>query len=503
MNVSSKRFVDEFSNVHLIRDELDRGGQGVVYRTTDPDIAIKIALDGAGQPVMLEKHRQRFRLLRRLPLPNNINISLPAAILVGVAGYAMRLLDEMVSFKHFEPTGLPFNGGSDAELPDWVRGLPESDMLKLLHYASTGGLRRRLLGLYKCAAILGRLHSVGIVYGDISPNNVFISRNLKSREVWLIDADNLRFEVTGPGSTIFTPGFGAPELVQGIGSGSCRSDCHAFAAMAFWMLTLVHPFIGDYVTSGGTDDWANDETGSQPSEDLQSQAFAGKLPWVADQDDDKNHSDSGLPRSLVLTPQLETLFQEAFGAGRTRPWRRPAMLHWPAALAQALDTSVTCKGCGMGYFVSDEIPCEECPYCKRKRPKLLKVTAYCSSTEPNNSPPCDCHPEWTWYADFSTKTISIPSRVFAPLTMRYGDDDFIDLVFGEKDFLLRRSDQSSASISLSFAEHRVSQSDHKGQFKAFLGSLRLPIEQLTSSFWIRCESEQIRYVLFSQWEVAL
>jgi len=68
--------------------------------------------------------------------------------------------------------------------------------------------------------------------------------------------------------------------------------------------------------------------------------------------------------------------------------------------------------------------------------------------------------------------------------------------------LLRRSDQSSASISLSFAEHRVSQSDHKGQFKAFLGSLRLPIDQLTSSFWIRCESEQIRYVLFSQWEVA-
>ena len=33
--------------------------------------------------------------------------------------------------------------------------------------------------------------------------------------VWMIDADNLRFEMEGRGPGVFTPAFGAPDLVQG------------------------------------------------------------------------------------------------------------------------------------------------------------------------------------------------------------------------------------------------------------------------------------------------
>ena len=45
-----KPLVDEYGNVHHIADELARGGQGVVYRTKDADLAVKQPLDASGQP---------------------------------------------------------------------------------------------------------------------------------------------------------------------------------------------------------------------------------------------------------------------------------------------------------------------------------------------------------------------------------------------------------------------------------------------------------------------
>ena len=78
------------------------------------------------------------------------------------------------------------------EIPKWLAAIPDKDVaLLLFHYADTGSTRRRLFALSKCASILARLHSAGLVYGDISPNNVFVGDG-DSREVWLIDADNLQ-----------------------------------------------------------------------------------------------------------------------------------------------------------------------------------------------------------------------------------------------------------------------------------------------------------------------
>ena len=45
-----KVLVDEYGNFHQITDELARGGQGVVYRTKDADLAVKQPLDASGQP---------------------------------------------------------------------------------------------------------------------------------------------------------------------------------------------------------------------------------------------------------------------------------------------------------------------------------------------------------------------------------------------------------------------------------------------------------------------
>ena len=106
-----------------------------------------------------------------------------------------------------------------------------------------------------------------MVYGDISPNNIFISEGIDGSSVWLIDADNIRFEITAGGSVVYTPKYGAPELVQGKDGGRPSSDCHAFAVVAFYLLSLIHPFVGKKVDGTDEGDWADEENDDEDIED--------------------------------------------------------------------------------------------------------------------------------------------------------------------------------------------------------------------------------------------
>ena len=92
-----KPLVDEYNNVHQMADELARGGQGVVYRTKDADLAVKQPLDAAGQPDKNANLRERFQHVRLLPIPRRIPVSLPLAILRDEPGYVMRLLNGIPS----------------------------------------------------------------------------------------------------------------------------------------------------------------------------------------------------------------------------------------------------------------------------------------------------------------------------------------------------------------------------------------------------------------------
>ena len=320
MSQSFNKYVDEYQNVHIQDKLLGKGGQGVVFRTKDPDLAIKLVIDKSGDPVTakesVERHSKRFKRVRLLPLPENLNISVPAALLQNNAGYVMQLLSEMVPFSHFWLDGKSAEKIGIDDIPEWLLPKDENEkneLLKnpaqlkpikeLLHYRNTGGLRRRLHALYKCASLLARLHGNSMIYGDISPNNIFISEGLDDSSVWLIDADNIRFEITSGGSVVYTPKYGAPELVQGKDGGRPSSDCHAFAVVAFYLLSLIHPFVGKKVDGTDDCDWADEDNDDG---DVEDKAYAGLFPWVDDQDDDSNSSDSGLPRSLLLTEKLTT-----------------------------------------------------------------------------------------------------------------------------------------------------------------------------------------------------
>lgn len=447
MSQRFNEYVDEYQNVHIQDKVLGQGGQGVVFRTKDPDLAIKLVTDESGTPVIdkesVERYSKRFKRVRLLPLPESLNISVPAALLQNKAGYVMQLLSEMVPLSHFWLDGKSAETIGPDDIPAWLSSMPEHEAKKIVHYYRTGGLRRRLHALYKCASLLTRLHGNGMVYGDISPNNIFISEGLDDSSVWLIDADNIRFEISAGGSVVYTPKYGAPELVQGKDGGRPASDCHAFAVVAFYLLSLIHPFVGRKVDGTDEGDWADDENDDK---DIEEKAYDGLFPWVDDQDDDSNSSDSGLPRSLLLTEKLIALFEDTFGPGRTSPLLRPTIYHWPEALAQAADMTVTCPGCSMNYyydFIHPETEDHNCPYCKTQRPQVILLESYRWNGPDKPLTP----PYWRYVHEIPQDSeLTIPRRVFDEFAMLDSDNAEVLLSISDKGILIKKSDHGKADL---------------------------------------------------------
>lgn len=360
---------DQYGYLHQLAGELARGGQGVVFRTGDPDLAVKQPLGTDGQPDRDDDLVSRFANIRTLPMPHRIPVSLPLAILRDQPGYVMRLLSGMQPFVIFDLSADRREELVKTRMPEWLAGLKDpATAATLLQYAQSGSIKRRLWALSRVAAILARLHAAGLVYGDISPNNCFVGTG-EEPDVWLIDADNLRYEVLEGGNAVYSPRYGAPEIVQARDRSRPRTDCWAFSVMAFEMLSLVHPFIGRKVLDpdNGTGGWDAEPEAAGPPADLDEQAYAGFLPFVDDEGDDSNRTVSGLPRGLVTTPELGRLFQETFSVGRVRPWRRPAALFWARALTSAHDQSLFCGSCQMSFFRQHAV----CPYCAEPRPSYV------------------------------------------------------------------------------------------------------------------------------------
>ena len=373
--------VDDLGGLHVLpQHPLGEGGQGVVFRTTsNPDVAVKL----------LPRRRidlpDRLADVRALPLPKDLPIARPTALLRDRVGYTMPLMADMAPIKALIYT-------------------PREESMAAF-YQATGGLRKRLLTLAGTAATLARLHAVPVVYADVSDNNVYVSKDPDRADVWLIDADNLTL-TSEPCPAIQTPGFGAPEVVAGRGA-TTLSDAFAFAVLASWILVQHHPFLGDAAEGGGWD---------EEGEDGEELAFAGELPWIFDPDDDSNRSDLGIqPPEFVLSPGLRRLFQQSFGPGRTDPTARPGLAEWATALLRAADHTVRCPHCTATYYTA-----QQCPWCDATRPSFL--TAVAGRWEPDEEAPSEAAPAFArvWRLDREVaegRPTVVPSRVVRPCAL--------------------------------------------------------------------------------------
>jgi serine/threonine protein kinase len=335
--------VDEDSNIYTLGKKIGQGGQGIVYETTARNILLKMVTDEMGNPVREEAQRDAFiedmNKVRLLDLDDTIPVAKPLYLLDSpYLGYVMELLSDMTPIK-------------DLIIPDEENAIA--------FYLKTGGLRRRLLLLAKTASILAKLHSRGIVYADISPGNILVSRDVSYTEVWLIDTDYMRY-ASEVQRRIFTTGYGAPEIVRGQGYNSIASDLFSLAALSFETLSMLAPFDGNLL-NGNADSWDDwDEEG----DDVFTKAERGELPWVWDREDQSNHTNKGLHKKYVLTERLYDLLERTLGRkGRENPLSRPSALEFYHAFLEALDRTIRCSHCKATFFPKNSEGL--CPYCKQ------------------------------------------------------------------------------------------------------------------------------------------
>ena len=392
---------DSFDNMHRIKKVIGQGGQGVVCRTADSEIVVKFVLNPLGQLISLKKDKESFKTndvkfkdVACKPFPERIHLAYPMARLQDYSGYVMRLMGDMTSFADLVP--------SDAE--------------QIKKMAEDGGHRRRFDLLSKLAAVIAKLHGNGMVYCDISRNNVFVTKdpNFQTQNVWLIDADNIFIPGEDPGKNVYTPAYAAPELFEGKLC-SMSSDVYSFATLAFESLAALHPFAGNKAANwngdGDDNDW--DATADKNEETDQfdiDPRYSGKYPWVEDPEDTSNHTEAGLPRNAFLTDETFFLFNRTFSEeGRKSPNTRPPALLWARAFAHSNALSVRCpsQDCGMSFVYDETQKC--CPWCGQKLPKLLAL-------KDNSGKIVFVHELNKLDKDFG-ESFAIPEHIFAPFNI--------------------------------------------------------------------------------------
>ncbi|WP_329013141.1 protein kinase domain-containing protein [Streptomyces sp. NBC_00690] len=305
---------DEYHQLWPLSHSIGVGGQGEVWLARGGRTAIKII--SAPTEEAAEAVHARLRRIQRLPL-DGLPLAIVQALLAPPKlGYVMELIDEMV--------------------PLDALCFPDEDDLAAW-YLRTGGLDRRLRLLAKLADAIARLHARAIVYQDLSPSNVLVSASREQEEIRLIDVDNLGLVSAIGSGAVYTPGYGAPEIVRGRSGPTTLTDAHALGVLVFETLTGSHPFRGDAVLDADPDY-------------QQEYADRFRLPWIDHPTDRSNECTNGItPREELMSAKLWDLAGRCFGAAVEDPRVRPSAALWAAALHSAAGQTVTCPECDWVY----------------------------------------------------------------------------------------------------------------------------------------------------------
>lgn len=289
---------DSKGSVYELTSELSSGGQGVVYRTQYPQALIKGFTNKDEQA--RRRWREHIEWLTRQDLAD-LKLARPLELLAEPrCGYVMELMDGLVPLQGLLDS---FANAEEEAHEDYLR---------------QGGLRRRIRILGQMARTLNQLHGRGMLYGDLSPNNIFVSDDPAFAETWLIDCDNISLD-SHSGLTLHTVDYGAPEVVRGEALLSSLTDCWSFAVIAYRLLTHNHPFKGEMVSCG------------EP--EIEDAALRGEHPWINDSEDDSNACFVNLPLQLLEHSKLPNCLAVALRGGEPAPMS--ARL-WPSGLRRWL-----------------------------------------------------------------------------------------------------------------------------------------------------------------------
>ena len=207
----------------LEKDLLGRGGMGMVYRATDHQSGGTVAV----KTLSTETLEDELNVLERFKRE----------------GEALRQLDHPNIVKYIAAIE---SNGQHYLVMEYVDGGSLQDLLAKQGHLSNQ--RAVEIGL-DLADALTRAHQLGIIYRDLKPANVLLTRDGAPR---LTDfgiaqlADNARLTQTGV--LVGTVNYLSPEAVNG-GTLDTRTDIWAFGVLLFEMLTGRLPFTGGNLTA--------------------------------------------------------------------------------------------------------------------------------------------------------------------------------------------------------------------------------------------------------------
>jgi serine/threonine protein kinase len=198
---------------YRLQDRLGEGGMGVVHLACDPEgrlVALKVL-----RPWVAEDINARRRLIREVETMRRVR-----------SPYVAEVLDADVTGEY------PYI------VTRYVSGPTLDDMVRKQGPLSDTGVQRLAIGL---AEALKAIHAAGIVHRDLKPGNVMLSDNRPVVIDFGIAQAPESTRLTQTGMVMGTPGYLAPEVIEGKPS-TPASDVHAWGATLAYAATGRPPF---------------------------------------------------------------------------------------------------------------------------------------------------------------------------------------------------------------------------------------------------------------------
>jgi serine/threonine protein kinase len=198
---------------YRIESVLDRGGMGVVYKATDPDLDRPIALK-----IIAPEHTQNATAVARFKAECRLAASLE------------------------HPNIVPIHRGGEFEgvLYLAMRFVPGTNLRHIIDRGPMD-LRRVARIVAQVASALDTAHDRGLVHRDVKPANILITTSGGHDQVYLTDFGLTKRlgsvgALTRTGGWVGTPDYVAPEQIQGHNVDR-RADVYSLGCVLFEMLT--------------------------------------------------------------------------------------------------------------------------------------------------------------------------------------------------------------------------------------------------------------------------
>lgn len=350
---------------YVLGARLGGGQEGSVFNVVDfPKHAIKVINDSNMSSLQRNEVYNHLKWVKNLAVQRKIisqYMAVPKAILDDKLGYIMLKADEHASLKEYLT--------------------PPDDPDGFDNWYKTGyTFKKRYQIIANLFSALREIHLAGLIFTDLSPNNIMVHK--RQNQIVFIDTDNTRRRTDSYLGVIGTPGYMAPEvyrkpnavlakaynvdpqILSTCGRITPESDIFSAAIIAFQLLTLQHPFIGDEIEEGT----AEDET----------RALEIKTDFIF-KPGTTNSSTFGLTTKYeeITTPQIRKLFERVFVDGRDYPGLRPTDDEFFEAFQEAADLIVECPHCGFSRLY-DSGSRNDCINCGSSiGPKVVMVVYNC------------------------------------------------------------------------------------------------------------------------------